>query len=130
MKIRDTQNGDLQRVLARSSKHYDKLPAPEESEESLTLLDESGQPCLVMKAQRVAELYLAIDHNWETPAMRWAAIEMMHKEMMSRLLGKGYTVGYCFFADGVPNGYIRRLIPLGWNRMIERCIRFVAGGKE
>ena len=80
-----------------------------------------------MKAQKVAEIYLAIDHSWQTPAMRWAMIEAGYREVRERLERKGYNVAYSFFADGVPNGYVRRLVALGATRMIERCIRFAAG---
>jgi hypothetical protein len=127
MQIRDTQDGDLESVLLGSPKEYDKLHPPAEAEEAITMLDDEGIPRLVMKAQRVAEVYLAIDHRYQTPAMRWAMIERCHAEMQRRLLGKGYNVAYSFFADGVPNGYIRRLVRLGWSRMVERCVRFAAG---
>lgn len=127
MYIRDTQNGELEQILKNSPKEYDKLDPPENAEESFTVLDDEGVPRLVMKAQKVAEVYLALDHTWETPAMRWAMIEAAYKEIRERLERKGYNVAYSFFADGVPNGYIRRLVALGASRMIERCVRFAAG---
>ena len=124
MRFRDTIPGDLDTVRNGSSKEYDKLPPPEEVEESITGVDESGIPRIVMKAERVAEIYMALDHNWANPAMRWTILEQAHQEMRSRLELKGFTVAYCFFAEGVPNGYILRLVTMGWNRMIERCIRY------
>jgi hypothetical protein len=91
-------------------------------------VDESGEARIVLKAQRVAELYMILDHGWETPAMRWAMIEQAHQHMRERLIEKGYKVAYSFFADGVPNGYVRRLIPLGWSRVIDRCVRICCRG--
>ena len=117
---------DLEAVRSKSAKEYDKLPPPEQAEESIVGVDENGVPRIVMKAERVAEVYMCMDHEWESPAMRWAVIEQGHREMQERLKAKGYTVAYCFFAEGVPNGYIRRLVMMGWNRIIERCIRYAA----
>ncbi len=128
MEFRALQVGDVERIRSRSDKEYDKLPDPEDFEESLVGIDESGEPRIVMKAQRVAEIFMAIDHTWGTPALRWALIEQAHREMRGKLEVKGYRVAYSFFADGVPNGYVRRLILLGWNRIIDRCMRFTSGG--
>ena len=124
MRFRNTIPGDVEQVLAGSGKPYDKLPGPEETEEAITGLDHDGKPRIVVKAERVAELWLAIDHTWADPATRWNTIELAHAEMFTRLRGRGYWVGYCFFADGVANGYVRRLVAKGWNRIIERCVRF------
>ena len=128
MRFRDTITGDLEQILLNSPKEYDKLDPPADAEESITMVDDDGVPRMVMKAEKVAEIYLAIDHRWHSPAMRWAMIQEAHGEMEQRLLRKGYHTAYSFFADGVPNGYIRRLVGLGWQRMIERCVRFAAGG--
>lgn len=130
MRFRDEIDGDLDLIRSRSGKEYDKLQPPEDAEEAITGTDE-GSPKMVMRAGRVAEVYLAIDHSWATPAMRWAMIVAAYREMQKRLKQKGYMMAYCFFADGVPNGYVRRLVnELGAERVVERCIRFTAeGGK-
>lgn len=119
--------GDIEAIKERSKMLYDKLEGPKVAEESIVGVDDAGVARIVISAERVAELYMVLDHEWQTPAMRWAMIEQAHKEMLGRLKVKGYRVGYSFFADGVPNGYIRRLIPLGWTRMIDRCVRYVVG---
>lgn len=129
MVFRELRAGDVEAVRARSSKPYDKLPDPQDFDEAIVGIDSDGEPRIIMKAQRVAEIYMLMDHEFETPAMRWAMISQAHREMQQRLTAKGYKVAYSFFADGVPNGYIRRLIPLGWTRVIDRCLRF-AGGNE
>ncbi len=128
MEFRAYIDGDVEAIRARSKMPYDKLPDPQDFDDALVGVDESGEARIVLKAQRVAELYMILDHGWETPAMRWAMIEQAHQHMRERLIEKGYKVAYSFFADGVPNGYVRRLIPLGWSRVIDRCVRFVAGG--
>ncbi len=130
MIFRELRKGDVEMIRSRSSKLYDKLPDPADWDEAFVGVDSAGEPRIVLKAQRVAEIYMILDHEFETPAMRWIMIEQAHREMQCRLTGKGYKVAYSFFADGVPNSYIRRLIPLGWNRMIDRCVRFVAGGAQ
>lgn len=127
MRFRETVAGDLESIRARSKEPYDKLDGPTVAEESMTAVDDEGTPRLVMKAERVAEIYMAVDHGWNTPAMRWAMIEQAYQDMREKLEVKGYVVAYCFFPDGVPNGYIRRLVALGAQRMMDRCIRFVAG---
>ena len=128
MEFRDLLPGDVEAIRARSEKGYDKLPDPQDFDEAIVGLDSDGEPRIIMKAQRVAEIYMLMDHAWETPAMRWAIIEQAHQQMQKRLVAKGYRVAYAFFADGVPNGYVRRLIPLGWQRKIERCLRLAARG--
>jgi len=130
MRFREFQQGDIEAIRARSGKEYDKLPDPKDFEDALTGVDGSGVPRIVMKAQKVAEIYMILDHGFETPAMRWAVVELAHEEMKKRLLEKGYDVAYSFFADGVPNSYIRRLVKLGWSRVIDRCARFSRGGRD
>lgn len=124
VRFRPTMHGDLESIRGSSAQAYDKLPGPVNPEESITGVDADGKPRIVVQAEKVAELYLAMDHGWADPATRWGIIEQAHQEMLSRLRLKGYTVGYSFFADGVPNGYIRRLVAKGWNRMMERCVRY------
>ena len=124
MEFRELRDGDIERLRARSKKEYDKLPDPRDVEDAIVGVDESGEPRVIMKAERVAELYMIMDHDWATPALRWSVIEQAHRVMRDRLKEKNYRTAYSFFADGVPNGYIRRLVKLGWNRMVERCIRF------
>jgi hypothetical protein len=128
MRFRELRQSDVEAIRARSTKEYDKLPDPEQCEDAIVAVDENGEPRLVMKAQRVAELYVIMDHDWNTPAMRWAMLEQAHRKMRSRLNQKGYKMAYSFFADGVPAGYLRRLIPLGWDWVRDRCLRFVEGG--
>ena len=123
MRFRELQPGDVDAIRSRSLKPYDKLPEPVTADEALVGVDDAGFPRIVMKAEKVAELYMILDHQWQTPAMRWAAIEMAHEEMRRRLEAKGYNTAYSFFADGVPNAYIRRLVKLGWSRVIDRCAR-------
>lgn len=127
MFIRNATRSDIDEIRGRSTKPYDKLEPPDAVEESLAGLDDQGNVRIVISAEKVAEMYMIMDHAWETPAMRWSMIEQMHREMLFRLKAKGYTRAYSFFADGVPNGYIRRLILSGWDRVIDRCVRYVAG---
>lgn len=128
MKFIEATDIELQRLRSSSAKRYDSLPSPETSDIAIAGIDADSKVRIVMKAEKVAEVYMVIDHNWETPAMRWAMIEATYAEIRKRLKEKGYSVAYCFFADGVPNGYIRRLVKLGAERVIERCIRFRAEG--
>ena len=127
MIFRELMAGDVELIRSRSVKGYDKLPDPQDFEDAIVGLDDSGEPRIVMKAERVAEIFMIMDHEFESPAMRWAMIEESHRVMQERLQRKGYKVAYSFFADGVPNGYLRRLVRLGWGRMIDRCMRLAGG---
>lgn len=127
MQIRKATQADIDQIRYHSTKPYDKLEPPTQHEESLAGVDDQGKVRIVITAEKVAELYLIMDHDWETPAMRWSAVEQLHREMLVRLREKGYSRGYSFFPDGVANSYIRRLVLLGWDRVIDRCARFVAG---
>jgi hypothetical protein len=124
MRFIEATEAQIERLQAKSPKRYDALPAPKSADAAIAGVDDAGEVRIVMKAEKVAEVYMVIDHAWETPAMRWAMIERAYLEIRKRLKEKGYTMAYCFFADGVPNGYIRRLVDLGAERVIERCIRF------
>lgn len=127
MPFRNERGGDLEKLKAKSSKQYDKLDEPKRYDEAVTFVDDGLEPRLVMRAAKVAEVYLALDHEWGTPAMRWAMIEQGYREIQQRLKAKGYTTAYCFFPDGVPNGYIRRMVKeLGAKRVMDRCVRFTA----
>lgn len=124
----DMRPGDLEKIISASERGYDKLPGPSTVEEQITGVDQAGEPRIVMRAEKVAIVYLTMDHAWQNPSMRWNMIESAYKEMRKRLLDRGILVAYCFFSDGVPNGYIRRLVnEMGADRIIDRCVRFTAG---
>jgi len=89
MEFRAYIDGDVEAIRARSKMPYDKLPDPQDFDDALVGVDESGEARIVLKAQRVAELYMILDHGWETPAMRWAMIEQAHQHMRERLIEKG-----------------------------------------
>jgi hypothetical protein len=128
MQFRATIGGERDRIRSLSAKIYDKLNPLPAIDESVTGVDREGTPRIVMEASKTAEIYLAIDHEWGTPAMRWNIIKEAFGEIRKRLREKGYKTAYCFFAEGVPNGYIRRLVnEMGADRVMDRCIRFTEG---
>lgn len=127
MRFEDSNIGERNRLAAQSRKNYDKLEGADWPDVSITGFDEDGRVCIVMDAEKCAVVRMVIDHEWKNPAMRWAMIEQAYNETRKRLQEKGYASAYCFFADGVPNSYIRRLVSMGADRVIDRCIRFTAG---
>jgi hypothetical protein len=126
MRFEITRNGVRDVLAERSQKAYDKLRDGYVPDESITGFDDDEMPCIVMDAEKCAIVRMVIDHEWKNPAMRWAMIESAYTEMRKRLKAKGYSAAYCFFPDGVPNSYIRRLVGMGADRIIDRCIRFSA----
>lgn len=126
MQFTETHNGVHFELTEKSDRDYDKLYDEHYADESITGLDEEGVPRIFMDAEKCAIIRMVIDHDWQTPAMRWSIIEQAYTEMRKRLRAKGYGSAYCFFADGVPNGYIRRLCEMGAERVIDRCVRFKA----
>jgi hypothetical protein len=129
MRFEDTLNGARAELMENSSKPYDKLDDENLSEESITGYDEKGIARIVMEAEKCANVRMVIDHEWQSPAMRWAMVAQAYTEMRNRLRKKGYGSAYCFFPEGVPDGYIKRLIAMGADRITDRCIRFTAEAK-
>lgn len=124
MRTRPLQPGDVESMQARSSKPYDKLPMPAQIEDAFALVDDSGTVRAVFMAERVAEVFLLLDHEWETPAMRWEAIRVGVQEVRRRLTGRGFRAAYAYFGEGVPDGYVRRLVKACGAEIQKRIVRF------
>lgn len=118
----------IEAIYAQARAKYDVplLDGPN-IDAALVAVDENDEPRVLLAAERVVELFLVMDHAWETPAIRKIALESLAKEMRRRLEDKGYRVGYAFLGDDIPSSYDRRLWILGATRMVARCLQFMRG---
>jgi hypothetical protein len=131
MFIRDLQPADIPKMEAiykLSPAKYD-LPLLDSKliESALVMVDDDDEPHALIAAERVAEIFLVMDHRWETPAFRAVALAELAKATRDRMEASGYRAAYAFLGDDVPKGYDRRLFRLGARKMIVRCVQFVRG---
>lgn len=125
MRIRDLRAGELKDLQEKSKMAYDKHSFPAVIDDVFVLEDESGTARAVFLTERVAEVFMVIDHEWENPATRWEMVRAGANEVRRRLLSKGYRTAYAFFGDGVKDGYIKRLVR-GFGAVVQkRFVRFV-----
>jgi hypothetical protein len=89
-------------------------------------VDEDGKPRVVALAKRVAEVFLVVDHSWESPAIRLVALAKLHEALRPKLEALGYEEGYGFLGPDIPAGYDRRLGRLGWRFLPDvRCVKML-----
>lgn len=127
MRFRELRKGELEGLREKSKMAYDKLEFPEVLEESIVLEDDEGIPRMILMAEKVAEVFMVIDHEWQTPAMRWEMIRVGNQELRRRLGGKGFRTAYAIFPESVPEGWVKRLVRSCGAVLQSKCVRFTDG---
>jgi hypothetical protein len=128
MYIRAMQISDIPKIEAiyrKSPAKYD-IPMLDSAmiEEALVMVDDNDEPHALMAAEKVTEIFLVLDHEWETPAFRAVVVTELAKTTRERLESKGYRASYAFLGPDIPRSYDRRLFQLGARKMIWRSVRF------
>jgi hypothetical protein len=118
----------LEEIYLRSPMKY-VLPMLDSPEllESLVMVDENDEPHVMVSALKVAEMFLIMDHEWETPAFRAVAFSELFAEMRPRLEAMGVSNAYAFMGPSVPKGFDRLLHKLGARIMEWRCVKWIKG---
>lgn len=119
----------IEAIYARSPAKYD-LPMLDSPNllSALVMVDEDDKPHALLVAEMVAEMYLVMDHDFETPAYRAIALTELAKAVVPQLELKGIHSAYAFLGPDIPKGYDRRLYRLGARKMIWRCLKWIRGG--
>jgi hypothetical protein len=128
MNIRAMKASDIPKIEAiyrRSPAKYD-IPLLDSTmiEDSLVMVDENDEPRAMLATEKVAEIFLVLDHDWETPAFLAFALQELAKSLREKMERKGYRSFYAFLGDDVPKSFDRRLFQLGARKMLWRCVRF------
>ncbi len=121
----------IEAIYAKSPIKYDipMLDSPNLLS-ALVMVDEADNPRVMLAGERVAEMFLVMDHGWQTPAFRAIALNELHNEVVPRLQTMGIRSAYAFLGPDVPAGYDRRLYKLGARKMIWRAVKWIAGGED
>jgi hypothetical protein len=133
MKIRQTEPRDvpkLYEIYWRSPYEFG-LPAFDSTEllESLVAVDENDEPYMMLSALKIADMFLLVDHERDTPASRAEALCGLFAEMKPRLIAMGISNATAYMGPKVPKGFDRRLKRLGGFIMDWRCIKFIHKGE-
>ena len=132
MFIRALQPGDIPKIEAiykQSSLKYD-IPMLDSTmiDDALVMVGDDDEPHALMMTEKVTEIYLVLDKDWETPAFRAVAVSELGKTIRQRWEEKGYRSSYAFLGNDIPRGYDRRLFQLGARKMMVRAVRFQREG--
>ena len=132
MFIRALQPGDIPKIEAiykQSPLKYDipMLDSPM-IDDALVMVGDDDEPHALMMTEKVTEIYLVLDKNWETPAFRAVAVSELGKTIRQQWEEKGYRSSYAFLGNDIPRGYDRRLFQLGARKMMVRAVRFQREG--
>jgi hypothetical protein len=132
MFIRALQPGDIPKIEAiykQSPLKYD-IPMIDSPmiDDALVMVGDDDEPHALMMTEKVTEIYLVLDKNWETPAFRAVAVSELGKTIRRRWEEKGYRSSYAFLGNDIPRGYDRRLFQLGARKMMVRAVRFQREG--
>jgi hypothetical protein len=120
----------LQEIHGKSPMKYDVLELDGANLlTALVVCDDEDSPHVMLAAERVAEMVLIMDHEWESPAFRNVALGELHRKIAPIVLGEGISSAYAFLGPDVPRGYDKRLYALGARQMIWRCVKWIAGGE-
>lgn len=131
MIIREMRAEDIPKIEAiyrNSPAKYDipMLDSPM-IETAFVMVDEKDEPRAMLAAEKVTEMFLVLDHKWETPAFRAIAVGELAASVRARVESSGIRAAYAFLGPDIPQGYDRRLFRLGARQMIWRCFRFCRG---
>ena len=116
MRVRHLVPEDIPKLKALESKDFAWEFGPD-MDMCLVLVDDNNEPRAFSGAWKRAECHLLLDSDWETPAVRLAAVRALHFEMNVRLANKGYRMAVTWAGD--MRAWGRRLIALGWLRSTE-----------
>ncbi len=132
MRIRKLERRDIPKLyeIYWRSPYEFGLPAFDSPEllESLVAVDENDTPYMMLSALRIADMFLLVDHEWKTPALRAMAICDLFSEMKPRLIAMGISNATAWIGPKVPTGFDRLLKKLGGFIMDWRCIKFIEKG--
>ena len=129
MLIRELKPSDipkLEAIYGRSPMKYD-LPMLDSPEllASLVYADDKDEPHILVSSLKVAEMFLIMDHDWETPAFRSIAFSELFEQMKPKLVEMGISNAYAFMGPLVPKGFDRLLYKLGARVMEWRCVKWI-----
>jgi hypothetical protein len=132
MTIRRLEKRDipkLEEIYLRSPYEYG-LPAFDSPElfESLVAVDENDEPHVMVSALKIADMFLVMDHDWATPALRAEAFCCLFAEMKPRLEAMGVSNALAFIGPKVPMGFDRLMKKLGAFSMDWRCVKWIKKG--
>jgi hypothetical protein len=109
--IRPVESRDFERVKQLA------IGADWEIDESmfcgLVLVNEADEPMIFAGAWMLAEVHVAVDRAWSTPAVRLHNLKQIHDAMQKqlRLCGVGQAVTWF---DNTRNRFLNRLETWGW----------------
>lgn len=89
---------------------------------AVLVLEDSGEIVAAVMAVRAAEIVMAVDGAWRTPAMRRVAVEALQGAMAPVLRDMAVDCGYCWVPPKM-TGWMRRLSGrLGWRKSDWVCM--------
>ena len=131
MVIRPMRDDDIPKIKAMHSESMQKYDIPELTDANLVtacvVVDDSDAPHAVLMARRTAEMYVVIDHEWESPAWRLVALKELVEATKPKMEAQGFTDAYAFLGPDVPKSYLRRLMALGCRLMDWKCVHMLRG---
>jgi hypothetical protein len=80
---------------------------------SFVCVDDSDTPRAAMRAKKAVEIGFVIDPDWENPAMRFAVLKALSKEIFKTCYTLGYRTAFCWLEKAMMKAYPRRLKMLG-----------------
>ena len=74
----------------------------------------TGKPLAAAALKVEAEAYLWLDSTSGSPKMRWAALQMLHRDLAEKALHTGFDQVHCALPPEVAERFGKRLEDLGW----------------
>lgn len=81
--------------------------------DGLVSVDSEDKPVMFAGAWSRAEVHIALDKNFSTPAVRFALLKELHDAMQAEMKRKGYGQAVTWFAGKVER-FQKRLEKWGW----------------
>lgn len=132
MFIREMKPEDVPKIEAIYAKSPMKYDLPMLDSKNLmcplVMVDDDDEPHVLLAGERVAEMFLVMDHEWQTPAFRAIALAELHSAVVPKLKQEGIRAAYAFLGPDVPRGYERRLWKLGARVMEWKCLKWIREG--
>ena len=121
MNIRRLENGDIEQIRKIFEAQGFDYELPELDSNNIiakkVVTDENNTARMGVAARITVELYGFVDHTWDTPAVRFAALKQLHEAMRQELKEKGIEDGHFWCPPQLVKSFGRRMMRLlGWKK--------------
>lgn len=117
MLIRAYEQEDLNRILEIHERNAHGFEFPNLNDPTFAIGAVASDSGVQMAgfAKITAEMFLFLDHDYADPETRWKLFLALHESVRRQAIEAGLQDLNFWLPPGVPEGFIRKLMQIGWS---------------